>query len=232
MKRHFYLILLACLAGWLSEASAQEEPSFRISFSPYPLKGEGWSGIYYQDQTGKMIPVRIIDSRGMRSPEHTYIGESPLRFYRMKPNAEGVDVPVEVASVTLDRPTGKYLMMFVKRPEGAPDSSAFVVFKMDDDRQSFPAGHARFFNACPETLYIAFGADRFRLQSGTFSGLLTLPANGTEGITVQMLKADDEGNPLHLLNKRWRFTPNSRELIILVRSGTSDLPLIYQLTDL
>lgn len=232
MRIHRLCFLLLCLLGVLPVLHGQAEPSFNIQFKTYPLGDADFQGLYYRSAGGEMQPVNFLRNRGLRSAAHRYVGESPLRFYRMQKNTEGVDVPVEVAAVALEHGVRNVLLMFAGLSKKAANGSEFHVFSMSDDAQRFPIGNVLFFNAYPDTLYISFGSERIQLRPGQLAGPFELPKSSRETVAVGMVKLAEDGSPEALVRNRWRFTEGSRELIILANGGKSDRPAIYQLTEM
>lgn len=230
MRFHKIFLLLPLLFFVCAGLShAQQQAPFNIRFSPYPLTGTNWSGIYYAGADGQMKPVGFLNNPGLRSPQLSYSGESPLRFYRMQLNEEGVETPVQVAAVDLDDTTDQYLLMFAERKD-ATTGNEFEIIKMDDSRRKLAAGNLMLFNAYPHTLYVAYGAERVRVQPGQFSPPLPIPDANAGGAQVMIARLEPDGTPISLYSSRWRFDETNRELIILLKRPDSDKLRITQLT--
>lgn len=220
-RLHLLCILLASLSGILPvKLWGQEAPDFHIRFSPYPLYGKKWDGIFYQNGDGSTQRVNILNNPGIRSPSLVYSGGSPLRFFCVQANEEGVMVPVEVASVALDPDVREYLLMFVDHSGPGSSIPRYSIAKMDDGVAHFPAGNMCVFNAYPETLYVAYGKERLTVPAGGFSSPVRIPSANAGGADVAVIRVESDGTPISLYRSRWHFDENNREVVIL--SGRND----------
>ncbi len=122
----------------------------------------------------------------------------------------GLPLPAPVAVVTLEPTAADVLLIFARRD--APGT--FNVFPMADDPSAFPPSTAMFFNATAATLEGRFGEHRIRLTPG-LNGPFDVSDRPEEprfiglGILVGEV-------PRAVLQNRWRFTPQHRDLFLLL----------------
>jgi hypothetical protein len=228
MKLHQYIGALFVL-GFSLVARAEDAEIFNVSFSSYPLGDRYSEQLFYQNAAGSEKPVIILKNKGMRSPVHDYTGPSPLRFYRVVEAEDGTRQKVEVAAVDLEQSVDNYLLFFAHSKSQA---EKVFVKKMDDDWSSFPTKHLKLFNASHNTIYIGFGGERITLKPGQVSAPYLIPDSTHDSIPVGIVKRDTAGNLDPIMQNRWRFYGEGRELIILTShfDESSDELAVYRVS--
>lgn len=210
-----WLLITGLCSGLLMAQDALSQENFiRLSFSTYATDSRTIDGLFYYATPGALLPVgfRAYD----RSFAHDYFGPNPIIFYRQELSAEGVLVPKPVAQVRIPAGANPALLFFREvRPSGdAASEREFSILAMNDSRQSFPLDHVIFYNATSARLLGRFGDDEIVLEPGLSAPLPVREYQDSEvfiGLVVQY-----EGSLRKVLQNRWRFSRDNRDLIVLL----------------
>ena len=228
LHRHIMMALAACTLAMLAKGA--DEPVYHVKFRTYPLGDTYPEKLFYRSAPGEVKAVRVLKNKGMRSPEHSYVGPNPIRLYRIEENEDGTKVPIEVATVDISGNDQEYLLLLAYS-RNHPDK--LYIQRIRDDWDSFPTSHVQLVNACPETIYIGMGKNRIKLVPGQVSKPYAFSGNSDKGIPVGIARQADNGEFVLMLQNRWRFNGDSRQLIVLTpKIGASeDSMSVYRVSE-
>ena len=188
-------------------------PRAKVEFAVYPVGSGGWDDVYYQAAPGVFEPLSFWAFE--RSPAHEFEGVLPIQFYREDRDEEGNPSYQAVATAPTVQGSDRLLFFFLPRNEGSGDASrGFQVVAMDDRLSRFPLNTITFFNATGATLEGTLGNEPLYLQRG-ISAPYRLDDDWEDEIFVG-LAVRFEGGVRKVLQNRWRFYPDYREIIILM----------------
>lgn len=215
---HFVSVISLFLWGLTSILSAQNTRvplSLKtINFCVYPIGSAQWNDLFYERQPGVFEKLRFWAFE--RSPTHRYTGTFPINFYHQQKNTEGILSYQIVAQAHPDDSSDKHLLFFIPTEvwNDGKRNELFEVASMKDSITLFPINTIRFLNATGSKLEGAFGKKSISLKRG-ISVPFSLEDLYKDEVFIG-LSVQHEGELHKVLQNRWRFYPDYRELIILL----------------
>ena len=205
-RKHFRFSIVFCFLVWsglsYGEASSGER-SIEVEFAIVGLTPTHVNGLYY-DSAGESVPLRL--SRAYVTSGYSYVGPSPLVFYRIERNEQGETFKIPVTSVEIQDGWEEVLLFFVR--SGTGDDWSYSVFAIDNSESAFPPGSYRLYNMLNEPVRGAIGEGTFQISAHD-NILVTPGAERSERLNV-VFGRSVEGQWQRDIQTVWFYRPEKR----------------------
>jgi len=222
------VLLLSTDSLAAQDPTEDEDEIVRFDFRTYPVLSATPTGLFYQAKPGEFAPLRFRPFE--RSIEtFSYEGNPRFALYRKEESPEGpIWIPVAQAEMPEDR--GPFLL-FVLPPDDPESGAEFRLEAIDDSLDALPPDTVSFLNFTPVPLVGVFDVSEIRLPPG-FTGPISLDGKLGDPLLVGLAVRNAE-TMRKVLQNRWTFYPNHRNLILLLPpTGNDGLRIrAYQLSD-
>jgi len=204
--------VLMLLSGGLFAQNASNRSQVSLRFSVYPIGSADWDQVYYQQSPGNYEKVTFWTLE--RSPEHRFRGALPVRFYHQSTDDEGQIFYQPIATAKIDRQQEQLLFFFIPKSSPSETGELFDIAILDDSIRSFPLNTITFLNATGANLEGIFGKQKIILGKGISTPYQLEDLYEDEvliGLAIQY-----EGDYRKVLQNRWVFYPDNREIVVLL----------------
>ncbi|MCG8525640.1 MAG: hypothetical protein MI748_04615 [Opitutales bacterium] len=196
-----------------SQGTTNSKAQFKLQFSVYPIGNSKWSEIYYQRKPNLYEKLSFWPFE--RSPAHDYQGPNPIQFCYQYLDEGGNPHYQVIGEAQLDVSSNRHLLFFVPIPTvESKTQHLYQIAAMNDAPKSFPLDTVTFLNATGANLEGVFGGKPIFLQKG-LSTPFEIKRHFTEQVFIG-LAIHYEGGFKKVLQNKWQFYPDYREIVILL----------------
>jgi hypothetical protein len=168
--------------------------------------------LWYVDEKNGKTPVFAVSHT--RSLDYKYRGARTLSFYGDEVNEEGL--PVSVCDAQIPSALGRYIILL--RPRSTGRYQAIVI---PDDRDSFPVGSYKVFNASRFDIACKMNEEKFALKPAGIR-VFTPKIEDDLVVGVQVAFRSDEVDWRLGYSTRWGYRENHRVLVFLYEEAMGD----------